>query len=176
MPVGVIRRPTKQGCTPVEHAWHPLAQSRTCRTKANARDTSPMHASKVCGLRSSWAARYCPKVGTATKQPGMFHELQGISRSLLLEGNVRLNTIKNPNQLALHCAAAPTPRSQPQGALHALRRARLRSSGPWTARSSQPKAASDGDDLQLRDTLFSLSGRVGHRATLLRHGKPLCPR
>jgi hypothetical protein len=43
-PVGVIRRPTKQGCTPVEHAWLPLAQSRTCRTKAIASDTSPMHA------------------------------------------------------------------------------------------------------------------------------------
>jgi hypothetical protein len=105
------------------------------------------------------------------------HGLQGTSRSLLLEGKVRLNIIKHPNQLvALRCAADPTPRSQPQCALHALRRARLRSSGPWTARSNQPKAASDDDDPKLHDTLFSPIRRVGHRATLLRHGKPLCPR
>jgi hypothetical protein len=130
-----------------------------------------MHASKAYDLRSLRAARYCPKVGTATKQPAMSHELQGTSRSLLLEGQARLNTIKHPNQLvAFRCAAAPTPRSQPQCALHALRRARLRSSDPWTARSSQLKAASDGDDVKLRGTLFSPSGRVRHQATVLRHG------
>jgi hypothetical protein len=54
----------------------------------------------------------------------MSHEMQGTSRSLLLEGKARLNTIKHSNQLvALRCAAVPIPRSQPQCALHALRRA-----------------------------------------------------
>jgi hypothetical protein len=95
------------------------------------------HARKHSTRPSQWAARYCPKAVTATKQPCVSHDLQGTSRSLLLEGKARLNTIKHPNQLAaLRYASAPTPQSQPQCALHALRRALLRSSGPWTARLS----------------------------------------